>query len=89
MLPIDCFERGVRMAPDKTFVSGEGVSFTFSEAAEQISAIARAMHASGFSPGDSVAVYSPNHPVAVLCVFAAMRARRCLGAGQRAQPECK
>jgi fatty-acyl-CoA synthase len=74
MLPIDYFERGVRMAPDKPFVSGEGVSFTFSEAAEQISAIARAMYASGFSPGDSVAVYSPNHPVAVLCVFAAMRA---------------
>ncbi len=74
MLPIDYFERGARVAPDRTFLCGEGVSFSFKEAGEHISAIARGLYAAGFSPGDSVAVYSPNHPVAALCVFGTMRA---------------
>lgn len=74
MRPIDYFDRGVRRAPDHPFVTGDGVSYTFREASTRIGAVASGLYAAGFEAGDSVAVYAPNHPEAVLCVFAAMRA---------------
>jgi fatty-acyl-CoA synthase len=74
MRPIDYFERGVRRAPDVNFVVSDDVSFTYAQASERIDAIACGLYANGFEQGDSIAVYSPNHPVAVVCVFACMRA---------------
>lgn len=74
MRPIEYFERGVRQNPDRLFLHSDDCRYTFAEADALISKIARGMHAAGFTPGDSVAVYSPNHPTAVLAVFAAMRA---------------
>ena len=74
MRPIDYFDRGVRRAPDKPFVTGDDVTYTFRESHARIDAVASGLYAAGFEPGDSVAVYAPNHPEAVICVFAAMRA---------------
>ncbi len=74
MRPIDYFERGLRRAPGRDFLVGEDTRYTFSEADARISAIARGLYAAGFEIGDSIAVYSPNHPTAVVCVFASMRA---------------
>ncbi|MEQ8663817.1 MAG: AMP-binding protein, partial [Gammaproteobacteria bacterium] len=74
MRPIDYFDRGVRLAPQRPFLVGDTVSYDFSTADALLDALARGLRAAGFAPGDSIAVYSPNHPTAVICVFAAMRA---------------
>lgn len=74
MLPIDYFDRGARLAPERPFVSGDGISLSYAETAARTTDIARALYANGFTPGDSVAVYSFNNPLAVLGVFASMRA---------------
>ena len=41
---------------------------------QQTEAIAKALYQSKFELGDSVAVYSPNDPGAVICIFGAYRA---------------
>ena len=74
MRPIDYFDRGVRLAPEREFLVGNGKSFTFAQAKADTEAIARGLYAAGFELGDSVAVYSPNDPVAVVCIIAATRA---------------
>ena len=74
MRPIDYFDRGVRQAPDRPFLIGEGSAITFAQAKADTEAIARGLYAAGFSLGDSVAVYAPNDPVAVICIVAASRA---------------
>ncbi|MCB1747611.1 MAG: AMP-binding protein [Gammaproteobacteria bacterium] len=73
MRPIDYFDRGARLAPERAFLVGDDISLSFAEAGRLIDDIARGLVAGGFAPGDSIAVYSPNHPLAVACVFAAMR----------------
>ena len=72
--PIDYFDRGAVSAPERIFAAGGDVSFTYEEASEQTIAIAKALYGSGFQVGDSVGVYSPNDPGAVVCIFAAYRA---------------
>ncbi|MGE0483941.1 MAG: class I adenylate-forming enzyme family protein [Gammaproteobacteria bacterium] len=74
MRPIDYFDRGARQAPERPFLVGDDLVVNFAEAAGLIDDIARGLVAGGFEPGDSIAVYSPNHPLAVICVFASMRA---------------
>jgi len=74
MRPIDYFDRGARRAPGRRFLVGEDISYDFSAADALIGAVAQGLFAAGFEQGDSIAVYSPNHATAVICVFAAMRA---------------
>ena len=74
MRPIDYFDRAVRRDPHAPFLMGDDLRYTFADADAAITATAKAMYANGFQPDDSVAVYSPNHPTAVIGVFAAMRA---------------
>ncbi len=75
MRPIDYFDRGAALAPQNIFVAGhDGRAFTYDEARAQTLAIAQGLWASGFRPGDSVAVFSPNDPGAVVCIFAIFRA---------------
>ena len=74
MRPIDYFDRAVRREPHAPFLMGDDLRYTFADADAAITATAKAMYANGFQPDDSVAVYSPNHPTAVIGVFAAMRA---------------
>ena len=74
MRPIEYFYRGARKAPDSLFLVGDDIELTFAEASSAIDGIALGLDAAGFEPGDSIAVYSPNHPVAVVCVFASMAA---------------
>ena len=74
MRPIDYFNRGLRRAPAHPFVTSTDASYSFEQADLHIRAIASGLFVAGFEVGDSVAVYAPNHPDAVLCVFATMRA---------------
>ncbi|MFP6782471.1 MAG: AMP-binding protein, partial [Gammaproteobacteria bacterium] len=74
MRPIDYFDRGAAKSPERIFVSGNGTEFTYSAAKASTIAIAQGLFAAGFTVGDSVAVYSPNDPGAVVCIFAAYRA---------------
>lgn len=74
MRPIDYFDRGAAIQPTRPFLIGGGNTYSFAEAQARTEAIARALYAGGFEMGDSVAVYSPNDPVAVICIFAANRA---------------
>ncbi|MGR8947115.1 MAG: class I adenylate-forming enzyme family protein [Gammaproteobacteria bacterium] len=74
MRPIDYFDRGAAAHPDKVFAAGSGRQFTYEEAKQQTEAIASALYRSKFELGDSIAVYSPNDPGAVICIFGAYRA---------------
>ena len=74
MRPIDYFDRGAAKHPDRVFASGNGSEFTYAEAKQYSEAIASALYQSDFAVGDSVAVYSPNDPGAVICIFGAYRA---------------
>ena len=74
MRPIDYFDRGAALASQNVFVAGNGRAFTYAEAEVQMRSVAQGLWASGFQPGDSVAVFSPNDPGAVVCMFTAFRA---------------
>jgi fatty-acyl-CoA synthase len=74
MRPIDYFERGVRLDPGRTFLASEDVKYTYGQAKTLIDATVRGLYAAGFKVGDSIAVYSHNHPCAVLGVFSSMKA---------------
>lgn len=73
MRPIDYFDRGAALAPQRDFLVGDDCRYSFAAAQSLIAAIARGLYAQGFAPGDSIAVYAPNHPTAVMCVFACMQ----------------
>jgi fatty-acyl-CoA synthase len=70
MRPIDYFRRGVRKNPERTFLLGDDSRFSFADAEQLITALGQGLYAAGFEVGDSIAVYSPNDPMAVICVFA-------------------
>ena len=55
MRPIDYFDRGAALAPDRIFVSSGGREVSYRDAQAQTHAIARGMYAAGFQTGDSVA----------------------------------
>ena len=74
MRPIDYFERGAALDPAHPFLIGNGQTYSFGAAQTIIDEVARGLYAAGFTLGDSIAVYSPNDPLAMLCVFASMRA---------------
>ncbi len=74
MRPIDYFDRGAALSPDRIFVKGDDQAYSYAAARSETIEIARAMYANGFIVGDSVAVYSPNDPTAVICIYAAYRA---------------
>ncbi|MCZ6894113.1 MAG: AMP-binding protein [Gammaproteobacteria bacterium] len=74
MRPIDYFDHGVQLGPERLFLIGAGKQISFGEAQGMTEAIAKGLYAGGFEIGDSVAVYSPNDPTAVVCIFAAARA---------------
>ena len=68
MRPIDYFERGAAIDPARPFLIGNGQRYSFAAASTLIDDIARGLYAAGFTLGDSIAVYSPNDPLAMLCV---------------------
>jgi fatty-acyl-CoA synthase len=72
--PIDYFDRGAQNARDQVFVEGNGHSYTFAQAKEETESIACSLYSAGFELGDSVAVFSPNEPAAVVCILAVYRA---------------
>ncbi|MEE4146982.1 MAG: AMP-binding protein [Halieaceae bacterium] len=74
MRPIDYFDRGANSHPDRIFVQGNGRSYSYAMARATSDTIARALYAAGFEAGDSVAVFSPNDPAAVVCVMSVYRA---------------
>ncbi len=74
MRPIDYFDRGALIARDQVFVEGNGRSYTFAQAKEDTESIACSLYSAGFEQGDSIAVFSPNEPAAVVCILAVYRA---------------
>lgn len=74
MRPIDYFDRGAANAQDRVFVQGNGRTYTFGEAQKQTESIASGLYAKGFELGESVAVFSPNEPEAVVCILSVYRA---------------
>ncbi|MGE0860410.1 MAG: class I adenylate-forming enzyme family protein [Gammaproteobacteria bacterium] len=74
MRPIDYFARGAAIDPLRPFLIGNGQRYSYGVGSAMIDDIARGLYAAGFELGDSIAVYSPNDPLAMLCVFASMRA---------------
>ena len=74
MRPIDYFERGVRLDPDRTFLASEDIKYSYQDAKKLIDAATKGLYAAGFEIGDSIAVYSHNHASAVLGVFSSMNA---------------
>ena len=84
MRPIDYFDRGAAANPDTVFAAGNDLQFTYREAKSLTDNIAKGLFQAGFEVGDSVAVYSPNDPGAVVCIFGGLPSRRCMGASERA-----
>ena len=74
MRPIDYFDRGAQSACDQVFVEGNGHSYTYAQAKEETESLACSLYSAGFELGDSVAVFSPNEPAAVVCILAIYRA---------------
>ena len=74
MRPVDYFLRSVRRVPEQPFLLDDERTWSYGEAANRVESIAAGLYEAGFELGDSVAVYSPNHPEAVICVFACRRA---------------
>lgn len=74
MRPIDYFDRGAALAGENIFLKGNGSTLTYDEAQAQTESISRGLYAGDFEPGDSVAVFSPNDPSAVVCIQGVFRA---------------
>ena len=73
MRPIDYFDRGATISGDGVFLEGAGKTFTFAETRRLTQDISNSLCASGLELGDSVAVFSPNDPQAVVCIQAVFR----------------
>ncbi len=73
MRPIDYFDRGATISGDGVFLEGAGKTFTFAETRRLTQDISNSLCASGLEQGDSVAVFSPNDPQAVVCIQAVFR----------------
>lgn len=71
---IDFFDRGVRLAPDRTCFKDAKVARSYGEVQKRSYRIANALHAAGLVPGQKAAVYSPNGAVAFECMIGVLRA---------------
>ena len=75
MRPIDFFDRGARIHPDRPFVIDEDGTATSHADAEALShRTALAMLAAGYQRGQHAAIYSPNHPRAFAALLGIFRA---------------
>ena len=74
MRPIDYFDRGATANPNAIFAAGNDLEYTYQETRSLTEDVAKGLFHAGFKVGDSVAVYSPNDPGAVVCIFGAYRA---------------
>lgn len=87
MLATDFFERGVARYADNILVADETVSVTYRQMSEVADSAARALIASGVSPGDRIAILSPNHPMVLACQYATIKAGGvCVPANYRNLP---
>ena len=71
---IEAFLRTAHAHPRRAAFVGPGGSFDYADAADSTTRIARAMVARGCAPGTPVAVLSPNHSRAFLCMLGALQA---------------
>jgi acyl-CoA synthetase (AMP-forming)/AMP-acid ligase II len=76
MMLVDYIDRGVRIAPNAPcMILPDGtVAMTHAEFHELSHRIAGALIDDGLQPGDRVAVFSPNDPMAFACLLGIMRA---------------
>jgi acyl-CoA synthetase (AMP-forming)/AMP-acid ligase II len=75
MRAIEYFELAARATPDRVAVVHGGATYTYRQLQCLVNRIASALVTSGLSPGDRVAVLSPNHPMLLACEYAIMKAR--------------
>ena len=71
---IDLFDKGVRMNPNALAFTGAGGDFTYAEAQELSTRIAKTMHKLGYGSGSRFAAYSPNCGLAMIAILGGMRA---------------
>lgn len=73
MRAIDYFLKGCEKDPQHAFLISDNESYTYHEAHKIIDAIGVALAANRVGHGVRVAVYSPNHPLAFLCILGLLR----------------
>ena len=71
---IDFFDRGATAWPDRICLKDDHSAWTFDEVRRMTWQAARALHESGLTRGQRIAVYSPNSAVAFAAVLAIFRA---------------
>ena len=75
MRPIDFFDRGARIHPERPFVIDEnGMATSHADAQALSHRTVLAMLAAGFQRGQHAAIYSPNHPRAFAALLGIFRA---------------
>ncbi len=74
MRVIDYFDKGAKIDPHRAAIIAGDLSYTYQEVQELTQRIAAGMYAGGFETGHKVAVYSNNHPLALLCMLGLWRA---------------
>jgi acyl-CoA synthetase (AMP-forming)/AMP-acid ligase II len=71
---IDYFDAGAAIDPDRAALIAGDAMLRYREVRDWSHRIAAALAARGFLPGQKVAVFSPNHPGAFLCMLGLWRA---------------
>jgi len=71
---IDAFDETASRRPKHPCLRWDGGTLDYGEVRALSCRIANGLHASGFEPGQKGAVFSPNHPLALVCVLAILRA---------------
>ena len=75
MRPIDFFDRGARIHPERPFVIDEnGMATSHADAQALSHRTVLAMLAAGYQRGQHAAIYSPNHPRAFAALLGIFRA---------------
>ncbi|WP_137388572.1 class I adenylate-forming enzyme family protein [Rhodoligotrophos defluvii] len=66
---IDYFQKGLARGADRPAFLDDYVTLTYGEVDQMARGLASALHASGFSDGARMAVFSPNDPRAFACII--------------------
>ena len=71
---IEYFDQGCRIDPTRTAFIDEDHTFTYAEVKKYSHQIANGLISEGVSPGDAVAIYSPNNALVFVCILGILRA---------------
>src|ERR1700746_73078 len=74
MRAIDYFDKSADLYPDRIAIADSDRSYSYKEARDFSTRIARAMWAGGVKQEERAAIYSPNHPAVLFCMLGILRA---------------